>query len=280
MNDASSEMASLESLSAYLQSLHGNDDTALDQLQGKRDPESIHLVLDILLNAKRYPEAAARVRDMAPHERWCDKAVSALVWNDELESARQLLAWSKSLEDRTTRRRCLLMFAAARYEKAFSEREAGQPILPGDLAPQEYQALQEAVEALQPILFVVAGNERIDNELESRAVQLALHINSLLGEHKQCQQLAKLLATRTPVPLALAQFALQHLITASEDLPAQLRTEHPGSFKAKLLAAMVEAEQPERFTDAFRSAKQLVPYATSDYDKELLCQFSVAERLT
>src|SRR2546427_5466517 len=110
-DEANVEVSRLESLSAYFQSLQGDDDAALARLTRKTDPESIRLTLDILLNAKRYAEAASLIRERVPDERWCDKAVSALVWHGELETAKQLLTWSKSLADRTTRRRCLFMFA-------------------------------------------------------------------------------------------------------------------------------------------------------------------------
>jgi tetratricopeptide (TPR) repeat protein len=272
-NEANFEVSRLESLSAYLQSLQGDDDAALARLTGKTDPEAIRLTLDILLNAKRYAEAAALISNSEPHERWCDKAVAAFVRHGDLASARQLLTWSKSLADRTTRRRCLLMFAIARYASTLSHRDASRPILPGDLTLHERKALQEAVEVLQPILLLVQSHECIDNELESEAVQLALHIFSLLGDHEQSLQLAKLLGTRRPIPLALAQFALQHRVPITEDLPDKLRTEHPDSFEAKLFAVMIEAEQPEKLPEVFQSAKHLVPQAISEHEREMLCQF-------
>src|SRR5712691_10698368 len=114
-DEANVEVSRLESLSAYFQSLQGDDDAALARLTGKTDPEAIRLTLDILLNAKRYAEAVALISNTEPHERWCDKAVAAFVWHGDLASARQLLTWSKSLADRTTRRRCLFMFAIARH---------------------------------------------------------------------------------------------------------------------------------------------------------------------
>jgi tetratricopeptide (TPR) repeat protein len=272
-DEANVEVSRLESLSAYFQSLQGDDDAALARLTGKTDPEAIRLTLDILLNAKRYAEAVTLISNKEPHERWCDEAVSAFVWHGDLASARQLLIWSKSLADRTARHRCLLMFAIARYTSTLSHRDASRPILPGDLTLQEREALQEAVAVLQPILLLVQSHECIDNELESEAVQLALHIFSLLGDHKQSLQLAKLLGTRRPIPLTLAQFALQHRVPITDDLPAKLRTEHPNSFKAKLFAVMVEAEQQEKLPEVFQSAKQLVPQATSEHEKEMLCQF-------
>jgi hypothetical protein len=68
----------LDSQSAYLAHLRGDDAQALTQLEGKNDSQSIRRRIEVHLDAERYEEAAAIVRDRPLDAVWCDKAAFAL----------------------------------------------------------------------------------------------------------------------------------------------------------------------------------------------------------
>lgn len=263
--------AALDTLGAYLAHLRGDNEQALSQLGTKNDPESLRRRLEILLELDRYSEAAAATRGAEPHVAWCDRGVAALARDGDLAAARAIIAWAHSKADRTTWRRCLLRYADARYQRALERIGPGEPILPGDLHADEAEMLRDALEILRPNLLNVEGQGRVDNEIESLSIQIALHAASLLGEHSRAAAFAKLLTTRTPVPLVLPRFALEHLLTTADDLPERLRRGHPDSFGAKILAVLLEAEHQQHPLAAFEEAKALVPTASTDEDREVLC---------
>jgi hypothetical protein len=115
----------------------------------------------------------------------------------------------------------------------------------------------DALEVLTPILQVVRGNERISNALEEHAVRLALHSRIFLQERAEAEVLTSLLATRRPVPLALAHLVLGANLPFPSDLPCRLREEHPGSYEATWLALVLEAKDPDKVAETFRRALKI-----------------------
>src|ERR1051325_5662478 len=100
----------IESLEAFISSFEEGADVALRKLEGKDDPDSIRRRLAILNREGRYLEAADLVRGLKPQEGWCEQAVIAFVRNNEGEKAKQIIEWSKLLDNRNTRHRCILAF--------------------------------------------------------------------------------------------------------------------------------------------------------------------------
>lgn len=262
----------LGSLEAYLISQEEGIDEALNKLKDKDDPESIRRKLSILLDTGRYSEAGDLVKEKEPHKRWCDKAVSALVRNGDTAEAKRIIEWTKSLENVKFRDRSCLLYAEARYIRAWRNREMGEAIIPVSLTAKEKSELTDALETLQPLIKRATANERIENELESVALQIAMKIYYLFANYVEVKNLANLLLARKPIPLELAQFALSRLFDTPTNMPERLRDEHPDSFRVKVSAAMIEGEILGMRQDAFDSATKMANEAKSDEEKREICK--------
>src|SRR4051812_45048570 len=102
--------AERESLEALLTALQGGPDTGLAQLQGKVDPDSIRRKLIILVNDKRYDEAATLIHGLPPEEFWCDIAIQALALNGEFQEAERIFQVSRGFNNRVKRDKSAFAF--------------------------------------------------------------------------------------------------------------------------------------------------------------------------
>ncbi|MHC4407063.1 MAG: tetratricopeptide repeat protein, partial [Planctomycetota bacterium] len=262
-------------MDAYLTARSASVEAALAKLGDATDPETIRHRLSVLLDAEEHAQAVEVVRGRAFHQRWCEFAVTALVSVAQYDLARQIIEWTVQLPDASVRRRCILRYAEARYAAAFRGRSLGSPVFPGELAAEEEQGLQDVLGVLEPLLLVVRGNRRVESELESAALQLAIRAHACLCNLTAAEELANLLMSRTPVPLELAELVLGGWVSTSDNLAAKIRADHRGSTKASVLAALIDGEVHGKPEDAFDAVENLENDATTQEEKESLCRAAV-----
>ena len=125
------------------------------------------------------------------------------------------------------------------------------------LEDAEREAVTDILATLKPILQVVAGNERVADALEEHAVRMALQSSILLGDRPESESFAHLLATRRPVPLALAELILGANLTGPPDLAQKLIEDYRDSYQATRFAFLLEAKDPAKASDAFERALKI-----------------------
>ncbi len=240
----------LEALEAYIDSIDGGPDGPLARLERKENPSAIRERLAILIDAARHREAADLVRGRPPEKEWCERAVTVFVQNGEFDAARSIIEWSGSLCDPKVKRRCIVCFADSGLVAIFRAR-GKEAVLPGQLTKEERSQLDDILHVLAPLIYLVKGNERVENALEEHALRFALHSYLFLQRRTDAEEIAALLETRRPVPLILAQFVLETGLKASADFPRRLRDEHPGVFDAEILAIQIEGRKQGKVAEAF-----------------------------
>lgn len=260
-------------IEACLKYYRESPEAALSHLAQRSDPASLGVRLKILLREQRAEDAANLARHCQPEQTWCDLSVVALVRAGDPPAARRTIEWAKDNTSRTTASRCALFFAQEQMARVLRLRGVPARLAPGTLTTAERQLVRDAIDVLQPLLVGIGG--RIENELESQAVQAALEAYHWLAEKGECERLGKALATRKPVPLALAQAALAGRVEPSVDLPKRIRDEHPDSFDAKCLAALVEGKVLGHHREAFLAAKALIGETSSESNREQLAKILI-----
>ncbi len=242
---------------------------ALSTLAEKTDKESILRRLQILIDADRITEAADLIRYRNPDKRWCDLAIATLVMNNELNPAKRTLDWAKSNDSVDGWHRCLLRYGEAGID-CISKSHGSILPTPGSLTPDELLLLEDVSSVIQPLTDFIIAQKRIENELESKAIQVALYLAYLQQHHQDIDTLSQLLATRNPIPIMLANLALLRGRATPSNLPERLRSEHGSSFECKLMAANVDGVLLGNSIDAFRSAMQLIDEASSADERKNL----------
>jgi len=275
MSESQGAKERIEGLAAYLKALEEGTDQGLEDLAGKEDPESIHQRLRMLLESNDISRAANLARRREPNARWVELGIIALCKEGEEAEARSLLAWSGNQKDPSLNQRCRLRYGQALFEHALSARPIEERIQPGSLTASEKANLARVLEALEPIVSYAAARGQISNPLEEDAVNVHAHCCVLLGRRAECESSVQLLATRKKLPLDVARFALQGIVSATPDLPERLRSEHPGSFEARMLACLVQGRTLNAVAEAYREARVLVDIAGEQPEKESLFRLLV-----
>ncbi|MBA4148880.1 MAG: hypothetical protein H0X66_12260 [Verrucomicrobia bacterium] len=256
-----------ESLEALLAAMQNGADAGLAQLEGKTDPASTRRRLVILLQAERNREAADIVRDQQPHEQWIELAIQAFGSNGERDNAERVFLVSQKLKNRIKCDKCRLTFAEVLFRGAFAERKPGSSVSPYILTEAERLTLAKVREVLMPLLLLIEANKHVETELDQTVVELGLKVSHLLGEKLEPEKLADLLATRTPVSMLLGEAVLARWIKMPKDLPGRLQRDHPKSFEAKIMAALLLNVVDGKPDSAFELAKGMVGDAKDEADK-------------
>lgn len=264
--DQKNRVARIEGAKAYLKSLQEGADAGLAELTGKDDNESIRRRLQILLDAERIKEAADIVRGKSPDPRWISLAIFALAANCEVDIAKQ---YCKSARTRGEVKQCLVACVQGRLYALLRSKDKAE-VRWLDLTPDETEELTDCLGDLHQVISTIDLNGKIEDEVESTAVELALRVTGMLRKRNECESLAELLATRKPVSIVLAYAAMEGWISPPDNLPERLRQEHDGSFEMSLAACAVEGQVLRRQASAFRSALTLVECANSDDRRERL----------
>ena len=256
----------LQDAKDYLEALQQGPEAVILKLEGRDSPDAIRWRLQALLDVGHIGDAAALIRDREPDPHWSDLAAYVLAANGELDAARRVVdRVSEQVSDPSIRRRDTVALAKGRLRCV---QQLGEQ--PSAVTAKQLEELEEVISTLEPITATVIWNDRIQNELESQAVEVALQANGFLGNRHQCRRLTELLSSRKPVRMILARAALQRWIDAPADLPQRLREEHVDSFEANLAAAVIEGEYLGRPEPSFESARQLVQRADTSEQKERL----------
>ncbi|MFI5387622.1 MAG: tetratricopeptide repeat protein, partial [Fimbriimonadales bacterium] len=192
----------------------------------------------------------------------------AFVRGGDISAAKGVVEWARVHASRTAAWRCAVFFAQEQLAAVMRAHPSVGQLSSGVLNAHEQEIVADVLQHLAPI--VAAVDKQVENELESQALEAAMFANGWLARRTKSEDLARILATRTPVPMALAQAALAGHIAASPELPERLREEHPTSFQAKCLAALVEGKVLGCHRAAFQAAKALISEASSDSDREQL----------
>lgn len=269
--------AELDALEAFLDSLEGKGKAALARLEGKTDPDSIAQRLQILLDADGIQEGVELIRGREPHEKWCDRAAYVLARHGDWDAAKKIAEWAESLQDLATRHRCIIACAQGGYAHGMRTRREGDPIRPGTLTPEEERELRQVLPVLDPFTQFVMAKRRVDNEIESQGVQLAILCHMWLRHYQDVRELARILETRKPLPRLLARLALMGFIQAKEEWPRRLREEHGASLDIHMLAALTECACLGKASEAFRQLLEEVDSAAAIQEKEQL--FSVLDQV-
>lgn len=260
--------ARLDSLDAYLVAFEEGSEAGLEQLQGKNDPFSIRRRLAILLEAFRFQEAAASVRNVPLDEEWCDKAIIAFARDGDDRAANEVLQWARERDDVNLARRCQILFAEASFVHALRNRPEGSVLLPGQVSTQEGLELRNALQIVKPFIQSLQAEQHLRTEMEVLAVQIALRVHLFLGEYDQVEALGILLLTRNPIPLFAADLVLDNKLSVPADMLDRLRSEHPGKFRAQLLALLIENKLVKQPKQAFEAAKRLISGAHTAEEQE------------
>lgn len=174
----------LKSIEAFLLSKEKGI-KGITALGSSSEPEIIRKKLLILLDSEQFDKAVSLINDLPLHEKWCDIAVSAYIRNGNIDKAKKIIEWTKSVDDESLRNRCRLFYADARYIRAWRNRKKGEVIALGTLSGEEKKELNDTLEILGPILAKVIAEKKVYNEIESLALQIAININHLFCDmHK------------------------------------------------------------------------------------------------
>jgi len=258
----------LDALEVFLGSLEGKGKAALARLEGRTDPDSLALRLQILLDADSIQEAVEIIRGREPHDKWCDKAAYALALHGDWDAAKQIVEWAESLQALTTRHRCIIACAQGGYAHGMRTRRDGDPIRPGTLTPEEESEMRQVLPVLDPFTQFVTAKRRVDSEVESQGVQQAILCHIWLRNHRNVRELAEILETRKPLPELLPRLALMGLIQAKEEWPERLRVEHSMSFERSMLAALAEGVCLGKAREAFDRLIGDIEVASSDTERD------------
>ncbi len=127
------------------------------------------------------------------------------------------------------------------------------------------------IDMLDPLLSLIRANRRIQGDLQLYAVQHAVYCSHVADQKGSLEQFAAWLVKHVPIPLIVGELCLREIVECPTNLSSRLRTEHPGDFQARFLAAVVDRELLDRASNAFDAFVQLSREATTDDEKESVC---------
>ncbi|HTB84985.1 MAG TPA: hypothetical protein VK742_15120 [Candidatus Sulfotelmatobacter sp.] len=267
--DLSQDKNEQESLEALFASIDEGPDAGLKRLEGKTDPYSIRRKLIILMNAQRYREAADIVRDHMINEEWAEQGIQALMLNDDLVEAEKFFESTQKLKSRIKCDKCRFTFAYALTDIALVRVPSAQSSLFMIDEAQKVK-LNRAEQILTPLLATI---KRPENDFEEKVLGLAYKLSILNQKKNESRQLMARLFSRTPVPLILGEMFLGQLTNEMPvGLTDRLITDHPKSFDAKFMAALILGLYEKNLSKAFEIARSLISEAKDSEHKQKVAQ--------
>ena len=272
MSDTDNQNLRFEALEALIDSIEKGPDAGLDQLRQRDDPESIQQRLNILLEADRIQEAADVVHSRDQTNDGAENAIWPLSRNGEfaITPAYCFVGRKAGLEALQT---AMLSSIRSRYTCCSCGFGRGESISEGwsSLGGTEAGFVGRAP-AIASIITVAKANGAAETALETRATLVAFEINRRLGSFDEFHQCAQLILKNEErqIPLDFAIAVLKYGIPVPEDFPDRVRRDHPNTFDAGLLAAMIEAQILHDASRAFDSAYKLHDKAVVREDREQL----------
>ena len=266
---------------AYLKARTQGADAGLAELADRSDPDALAIRLTLLVGANRFEQAADLVRGLPPHERWCKMAVHIFVQTGEMSRARELVDWARGTPEKLNLwQTCCAALAESTLQFLQMPPPTREKVVlqSGSLNEAQKALLSEAMEVLEPAAQIITLQGGVTNGLETAVAEVAFRCHYLLRHRSECQQYFRLLETRRPVPLLLAQSALVDWleIDPPADLPARLRADHPDSREAKLRAATLEAATPGKQNEAFEALLPLLQEDLSPEEQQEMAELLLA----
>ncbi|QDU39712.1 Tetratricopeptide repeat protein [Maioricimonas rarisocia] len=265
----------IASLRAFEASLIRSVEAGLAELGTLDDPVRVHAALQLLVQNDRFRDAVDLVGGYPFHCKWIDLAVYAHVALRDVESAGTLLEFAReSCESAWVADRCRIAVADAAYCEVLNDSAGGGTAVGEGLTDEDRVLLEFVIEALNPIVAPVRLSGRVDSAIQRAAVESATHAYGLLGQYSQITDLVQPMVRCRPVPLLLAQLALRRLCEPPKGLSGRLRVEHPNSFSAAFLAALLDREVYGRSRESLNSLIDLQLLARDNGKEaiEQLCQ--------
>lgn len=266
------QRAKLFVLKAAEAELIDGPDAALEVLGPPTDAIRMKATLGILVRAYRYKIAADLIRDQRADERWIHLAVIAFASLEEFSRALALVGQADESVDLSVMRSSRLAFAEGVIE-AWRTRKPDESLLGPKVWPDnDVELAKRVIDILDPLLSSVRANRKIVGDYELEAVIFAVYCASIARDREFLSQYIHWLIKYVPIPLLIAELCLRGLTSPTPiGLSNRLRVEHPGSFQAAFLAAIVERDLFQNPKAAFESLVDLSAKAPSESEKESLC---------
>lgn len=273
-NESTSPVASkLLSLEAYLDSIEGRPEEALEKLEGESTPEILRRRLLILRDSERFDEAANLVRESPIHEGWIEFGVLALAAVGANAEALTHLTWARERPDPTVWQRSALNYFDGSFFWLFRNRKDGIRIVPGSLNSEEFQSVSALASVLEPAYQICVGRGSISTELESQLLQKVFECAYLLEDKNKSQTTISILERYVPIPLKVAQAVIQKVVAPPVRLVERIRDDYPGQFGPQLLICLLNLEVFEKYEEVWSDACRLESIALSEGERTELCNF-------
>jgi tetratricopeptide (TPR) repeat protein len=239
----SDHAARIASLRAFEASVNRNVEAGLAELGTLDDPARVYAALQLLVQNDRFRDAIDLAGSCQPHWRWIDLAVYAHVALKDVDAARALLDFAReSCEAGWVADRCRIAVAAGVFSEVLDDSAGVGIVARGGLSDEDRVLLEFVIATLNPIVAPVRLSGRVDAEIQRVAVEFATNAYGLLGQFSQITDLVQPMIRCHPVPLLLAQLTLRRICEPPKGLSGRLRVEHPNSFTAIYLAALLDRE--------------------------------------
>lgn len=261
----------LDGIEAFIASKKEGPDRGLSLIGDSTEPNLVRKKVAILIGARRYDEAANFMKDLSPHEIWCDIGLEAYLKAGKTFYADQLFNWIKSnVDDEVIINKCRYVYATIAFDKTFRSRDE-RMIYPGSLSAEEVENARSILEILKPIVAKVFAQENVINGIESESVQLAILVYYLLQDNQNIINLSMPLFKRIPLPLEAARMVMRGIIldkSICDTIPTRLRIEHNDSFEASLIAVAIECEILKQPKLAFTNIKSISLINRTESEKD------------
>ncbi len=267
--------ARIASLRAFEASISCNVEAGLAELGTLDDPARVYAALQLLVQNDRFQDAIDLVGGHPLHRRWIDLAVYAHVALRDVASARALLDFAReSCEAGWVADRCRISVADGVFSEVLDDSAGVGIVARGGLSDEDRVLLEFVIEALNPLVAPVRLSGRVDAAIQRAAVEFATNAYGLLGQFSQITDLVQPMVRCHPVPLLLAQLTLRRICEPPKGLSGRLRVEHPNSFSAAFLAALLDREVYGRSRESLDSLIGLQQMARDHGQEaiEQLCQ--------
>ncbi len=271
----SDHAARIASLCAFEASISCNVDAGLAELGTLDGPARVYAALQLLIQNDRFQDAIDIAGSHPPHCKWIDLAVYAHVALKDIESAKELLAFAReSCEAGWISDRCRIAVADGVFSEVLDDSAGVGLIARRGLSDEDRALLEFVIEALNPLVAPVRLSGRVEGAVQRVAVEFATNAYGLLGQLSQITDLVQPMIRCHPVPLLLAQLTLRRICEPPKGLSGRLRVEHPNSFSAGFLAALLDREVYGRSRDSLDSLIGLQQMARDRGQEvtEQLCQ--------
>lgn len=242
-NRGSDQAVRIASLNAFEASITRNLEAGLAELGTLDEPARVHAAMQLLVQNKRFQDAIDLASGLQPHCRWSDIAVYAHIALRDIGSARAILDFANECcEASWVSDRCRIAVADAAFSEVFDEFADTGLIAQSGLSEEDRALLEFVIEILNPLVSPARSSGRVDNAVQRTAIEFVTNAYGLLGQLSQIRDLAQAMIRCRPVPLVLAQLTLRKVFEPPKGLSGRLRVEHPNSFSAGFLAALLDRE--------------------------------------